>query len=157
MSLTAGEIMTREVVSALPSDTVSTVARKLAERGIGGMPVCEADGTLLGVITDADLLKPFSTSAIARRRWWLDALAEGTDLAAEFKEYSRADHRTAAELMSRDVVTATEDTPASDLAEMLSEPFNKRVFILRGKQLVGVVTRQDLVRALAEGAEGLED
>lgn len=157
MTLYARDVMTRDPVVLHPTDPAVRAARLLAERSIGALPVCDQEGRLLGVVSDADLLKPYTAEARARRRWWLDALAEGTDLAAEFLDYARGRSRSVAELMSREVETASEDTSAASLAEILSQPFAKRVFIVRDGRLVGVVTRRDLVRALATAPEALEE
>ena len=74
------------------------------------MPVCDKDGALLGMLSEGDLMRPFGAANEMRRAWWLGLLAEGTDLAPELLDYVRLDRRKAQDLMTRDVVTATEKT-----------------------------------------------
>jgi len=90
-----------------------------------------------------------------RRAWWLGMLAEGTDLAPEFLDYLRVDRRHAKDLMIREVVSATEGTKLSEIADLMSRHRIKRVPILRDGKLVGVVSRGDIVRALARSPTAL--
>lgn len=149
MSVDAASIMTREVVTVGPNASVTEVARRLAEHDISAVPVCDPDGRLLGMLSEGDLMRPFGAANEMRRAWWLGVLAEGTDLAPEFLEYVRLNNRRAADLMTREVVTATERTSAAEVADMLSKHNIKRVPILRDGKLVGIVSRADLVRVLA--------
>src|ERR1700709_229653 len=91
----AAEIMTRFVVTVSPSATMTEVAKTLAEHAISGVPVCEADGTLVGIVTEGDLVRPLMRSRERRRDWWLRQLAEGTDLAPEFINYGKGGAGTA--------------------------------------------------------------
>jgi CBS domain-containing protein len=155
--LDAASIMTRDVVTATPEETVASVARKLTDHGISALPVCDRDGRLLGMLSEGDLMRPFSQSNEQRRSWWLNLLAEGTDLAPEFVNYVRLDSRRAGDLMQTAVVTATEGTSAPAIAELLTQHRIKRVPILRDGRLVGIVSRADLVRALARSPDALVD
>ena len=110
MAVRAGDIMTRAVVTAGPDDDVSPVAGLLTKHGISGMPVCDKDGALLGIISEGDLMRPFGEANSLRRDWWLALLAEGERLAPEFLDYIRLDHRRARDLMTAKVVVATEET-----------------------------------------------
>jgi CBS domain-containing protein len=149
MADTAFSIMTRNVVSVRPDDGTAAVAQTLTEHGISAAPVVDASGKLLGIISEGDLLQPWSGKAQARRAWWLDMLAEGERLAPEFLDYISMDRHTAADLMTRKVVTAQESTRITDIADLLTTHHIKRVPILRGERLVGIVSRADLVRALS--------
>ena len=155
MAIDAGSIMTRAVVTAAPDDTVAAVAALFSRHGISGVPVCEKDGTLLGIISEGDLMRPFGEANRLRRDWWLGLLADGEALAPEFLEYVRVDRRRARDLMSRDVVTATEATPADRIADLLERHRIKRVPILRDGKVVGIVSRADLVRALARTPDAM--
>src|ERR1700690_1012956 len=115
----ADTIMTRAVVTCRPDDTVSTIAALLTKHGISAVPVCDTDGTLLGVISEGDLMRPFGEANRLRRDWWLGLLAEGTDLAPEFLDYVRLDRRRAQDLMSAPAITATERTSISEIADLL--------------------------------------
>jgi CBS domain-containing protein len=155
--LDAATIMTRDVVTAGPDATVTTIAKLLADHGISALPICDAAGKLVGMLSEGDLMRPFTQGNERRRSWWLNLLAEGTDLAPEFVEYVRLDNRCARDLMQTAVITATDTTSASALAELLTEHRIKRVPILRDGKLVGIVSRADLVRALAQSPEALVD
>jgi len=151
----ATRIMTRFVVTVPPSATMTEVARTLAQHAISGVPVCEADGTLVGIITEGDLVRPLMRSQERRRDWWLRHLAEGNDLAPEFLDYVSATRKTARELMRPDVITVNETASVGDIAELMTTKDIKRVPVVRDGKLVGIVTRADLVKMLARDPEAL--
>jgi CBS domain-containing protein len=151
----AAEIMTRFVVSVLPSATMTEIAKTLAQHAISGVPVCEADGRLVGIITEGDLVRPLMRSRERRRDWWLRQLAEGTDLAPEFLSYVKGGQASARELMRHNVITATETTPIAEIAELMMINDIKRVPIVRDGKLAGIVTRADLVKTLARNPDAL--
>lgn len=149
MTVYAESIMTRTVVTAGPDDTVSAVAALFSQHGISGVPVCDKNGTLLGIISEGDLMRPFGEANKLRRDWWLGLLADGEELAPEFVDYLRQDRRRAADLMTKEVVTATEDTPVDRIADILQSHRVKRVPIVKDGKVVGVVSRADVIRAMA--------
>ena len=149
MADTATAVMTRNVISVRPDAGIAEVAETLTKHGISAAPVVDASGKLLGMISEGDLLQPFSGKTQARRAWWLEMLAEGERLAPEFLEYISVDRHTAADLMTRKLITAQEATQLSEIADLLTAHHIKRVPILRGETLVGIVSRADLVRAFA--------
>jgi len=151
----AAQIMTRFVVTVPPGATMTEVAKSLAQHAISGVPVCEADGRLLGIITEGDLVRPLMRSREKRREWWLRHLADGTDLAPEFLNYVKGGQAVARDLMRSDVITATETTSVADIAEMMVKNDIKRVPIVRDGKLVGIVTRADLVKTIARDPDAL--
>ncbi len=151
----AAEIMTRFVVSVPPSATMTDIAKILAQHAISGVPVCESDGRLVGIITEGDLVRPLMKSRERRRDWWLRQLAEGTDLAPEFVNYIKGAQASARELMRAGVITATETTSVGDIAEMMMINDIKRIPIVRDGKLVGIVTRADLVKTMARNPDAL--
>jgi CBS domain len=90
-----------------------------------------------------------SSAATRRRDWWLALLAEGTELSEDFIKSLRRPERTAREVMSAPVVTIEEDTEAGEIARLLADYRIKRVPVIREGKLVGIVSRADLLRALA--------
>lgn len=152
MSIRAADIMTRAVVTVKPEDMVGVVARQLATHGISAVPVCDEAGHVLGMVSEGDLLRPFTKERALKRAWWLELLAEGHDLAPAFQDYINVDHRRARDLMTTPVVTADEEASLADLADLITEKSVKRVPILRDGVMVGIVSRADIVRALARGA-----
>jgi CBS domain-containing protein len=149
MTITAADIMTKPAITVSPRATIAEIASVLAARGISAVPVCAADGTLLGIISEADILKPFRASARARRDWWLGVLAEGEDLPHDFLDYLRQDTRRASDVMAHPVVTAPEQTTLPHLAELLVKHNVRRLPIERDGKVVGIVSRADMVRAIA--------
>ena len=153
MTIHIGSIMTRNVVTARPEDSVSTVASLLAKHEISAVPVCDRDGGVLGMISEGDLMRPFGQENALRRAWWLGMLAEGTDLAPEFLDYVRLDHRRADSLMSSPVITVTEQMSTAEVADLLAAHRIKRAPVMRDGRMVGIVSRADLVRAMAGAAD----
>jgi CBS domain-containing protein len=149
MSITAADIMTRDVVTARPDDTVATVAKLLSDRDISAAPVCDEQGQVLGMISEGDLIRPFGKENALKRAWWLNLLAEGTDLAPAFVDYIRADHRRARDLMVTPVITAPDNASVPEIADLLARHRIKRVPIMRDGKLVGIISRADVVHALA--------
>ncbi len=150
MSQTAADIMTRAVVTAGPNDPVGKVAKLLSDHGISAVPVCDAQGSLLGMLSEGDLMRPFGAENALKRDCWLTLLAEGTELAPAFLDYIKLDRRTARDLMVSPVITAPDTASVHELADLLSQHAIKRVPILHGSKMVGVVSRADVIRALAK-------
>jgi CBS domain-containing protein len=145
----ATDLMTREVVTVAPSDSVANVAATLSGHRISAAPVCGPDGKLVGMISEGDLIAPFRESRRLKRDWWLGVLSEGTDLAQSFLDYLRQDTRTAAELMTRRLVTADDSATLSEIAELMISRGVKRIPIVLDDKPIGIVSRADVVTALA--------
>lgn len=153
--LDAASIMTRKVVTAHPTDTVARVARMLSENAISAVPVCDAGGALLGMASEGDLMRPFVDTSVKRRAWWLTLLADGTDLAPEFLDYVRLDRHQVSDLMTTPIITANETTSVTELAELLVQHRIKRLPIVREGKLVGIVSRADVIRAIAQSPDAV--
>ncbi len=149
MPITAADIMTAPAVVVLPETNMAEIASLLASKHFSAVPVCHADNTLAGIVSESDILKPFRESVRARRDWWLGVIAEGEALPEDFLDYLRQDMRTAADVMVRHVHTAAESTTLPELAEAMIEHAVKRLPVLRDGKVVGVVSRSDLVAAIA--------
>ena len=147
--MTAAEIMTGKVISVHPSDAVAVVAGQLSRHGISAAPVVDAQGKLLGMVSEGDSMRPFGAKNQIRRAWWLEMLAEGEDLAPDFLEYIKQDNRKAADLMTREVISVEATALLSEIADLLAEHHIKRVPVLKDGRVVGIVSRADIVRALA--------
>ena len=117
--------------------------------GFSAIPVVDANGAPVGMVSESDLIRREIDRRTPRRAWWLELLAEGEDLAAEFVDYLKAADRPARDIMAAPVVTVAEDTPIRAIAEALQEHGIKRVPVVRDGRIVGIVSRADLVRALA--------
>jgi len=153
--LDASTIMTREVVTARPTDTVAHVARLLSKNAISAVPICNADGTLLGMVSEGDLMRPFIDANVKRRAWWLTLLADGTDLAPEFLDYVRLDRHEVGDLMTRPVISASATASVTELAELMTRHRIKRLPIVHHDKLIGIVSRADVIRAIAQSPESV--
>jgi CBS domain-containing protein len=118
----------------------------MGDNGISAVPIVDADDRVVGVVSEGDLMRRSETGTERRRGWWLRAFAEPETLAGE---YVKAHGRKAADVMTREVVSVTEDTPVADIVDLLERHRIKRVPVLRDGKIVGIVSRANLVRALA--------
>jgi predicted transcriptional regulator len=118
----------------------------LLERRISGVPVLNAAGELVGIVSEGDLMRRADAGTGHRRSWWLRLLMGREGLAQEFV---REHARKVADIMTHDVITASPETPVSDLAELLERNAIKRVPIVDGRKVVGIVSRANLLQALA--------
>jgi CBS domain-containing protein len=149
MAITAADIMSSPVIFVAPETNMAEIASLLASKHYSAVPVCHPDHTLAGIVSESDILKPFRESVRAKRDWWLGVIAEGEELPQDFLDYIRRDTHTAVEVMVRHVFTAEEHTTLPELAELMIKHGIKRVPILRDGKLVGIVSRGDLVAAIA--------
>jgi len=140
------DIMTTSVVSVTPETGVSDVARLLLERHISAVPVIDTDGRLIGMVSEGDFLRRAEDGSHRHGSWWLRLFSGSGENAAD---YVKTHGRSAADVMTRDVITVTEDTPTGDVAHLLETKRIKRVPVLRDGRVVGIVSRADLLRGLA--------
>ncbi|MDR7414972.1 MAG: CBS domain-containing protein [Armatimonadota bacterium] len=150
--LRARDVMTTPVYTVGPETPVPEVARLLVERHISGAPVVDETGRLVGIVTEADLLPKEAGPAGLP----LTALL-GPEAPPEVREHLRRYRgRVVREVMTREVVTATEDTPVQQLAALMLRKRVNRIPIVRGERVVGIVTRNDVLRAFFRRDEDLE-
>jgi CBS-domain-containing membrane protein len=129
-----------------PGSSVEDVAALLLKHRISGVPVVEPSGQMVGIVSEGDLLRRAEAGTERDRSWWLKLLMGREVLAAEYiKEHSRK----VADVMTRDVITAAPDTPVGDIAELLERNRIKRVPIVKEGKLAGIVSRANLLHALA--------
>jgi len=130
----AADVMTTDVVAVGPDARVVEVA------------VIGDGGELGGIVSEGDLMRRSETGTERRRAWWLEALVGRTTLA---NDYVQANAQKVADIMTRNVVTATPDTPLGEIAALLERHHIKRVPIVRDGKVLGIVTRANLIQALA--------
>jgi CBS domain-containing protein len=145
----AGEIMTTNIVAARPDMPVRDVAKLLLDHGISAAPVIDAAGNLLGIVSEGDLISRNAERTEKSRAWWLEMF----ELAPRFVDYVRAHGPRAADVMTRDIITATPETPTETIARLIERHRIKRMLVVRDGKLVGTVSRADLVRMIAASAE----
>lgn len=145
--LRARDVMTTRIISVGTRCTVGEVADVLSVHGVSAVPVVEEDGRLVGIVSEGDLVRRAEIGTTARpRSWWINLFRNGAALAAE---YTRGHSTRIADVMTRDVDTVAEDTPLAEIAGLLEEKRIKRIPVMRSGRIVGIVSRANLVRALA--------
>jgi CBS domain-containing protein len=143
---TAGDIMTTAIVSVPVGTSVRDVALLLLEKRISAIPVLAADQQLVGIVSEGDLLGRNETDRVARRDWWLALLKDGQPLAQPLELLVA---RPVEHVMRAPVMTIEARAPLHEIAEMLRVYDIKRLPVMRGDRMVGIVSRSDLVCAMA--------
>ena len=145
----ASDIMTRDVAVVHPETTLLDALKLMASRRVSGLPVLDEHGTLVGMMSEGDVLG-WHEGFSEREARWFDLLSEGFELAPDFLREVKEQHRKISAVMSSNPVTVTETTPAREIASLMHAHGIKRVPVMRDGKLVGIVSRADLVRALAQ-------
>jgi len=148
MKMQARDVMTTSVVSVTPDTTVHELAMLLTKHRISAAPVVDQEQHVVGMISEGDLLhrEEIDTEKTpSRRSWWLEML--GSDRGAE--DYIRSHARKVGEIMSHDPICVSEDASLTEIASVLESHHIKRVPVLREGRVVGIVSRSNLVQALA--------
>jgi CBS domain-containing protein len=142
----ARDVMASPVITVKPTSSIQEVAQIFVDRQISGAPVVDDAGRLAGIVSEGDLLHRAETGTERRRSWWLHLLTGPETLAAE---YVRERSPKVADVMTRDVITVGPDTPLRDIAQTLEKRRIKRVPVVENGQVVGIVSRANLIRAIA--------
>lgn len=141
----AKDVMTQAVVTAPPDATIRDIAEMLLERRISAVPVVDADGRVVGIVSEGDLMRRPETGTERRPSWWLTLVASPEENALA---YVKSHGAHASDVMTRKVISVAEDTPLETVAEMLERHRIKRVPVLREGKLVGIVSRANLLHGL---------
>jgi CBS domain-containing protein len=140
------DVMTREVVSIAPEASVMEAVRLMLQHKISGLPVIDGAGRLQGVVTEGDFLRRVETGTERKRSRLVEFLLGPGRLATD---YVHATGRKVGEVMTPDARTVGEDEPLEKVVHLMERYRIKRVPVVRGDKVVGIVTRQNLMRALA--------
>ena len=150
----AHQIMTREVITVTPDTTVTDAATKMLDNHISGLPVVNDAGKLVGIVSDGDFVRRSEIGTQRKRARWLQFLVGPGKQATEFV---RASGRRVEEVMTPDPITASEDATLESLVEMMEKNNIKRVPIVQFGRITGIVTRTNLLRAVAQLAREVPD
>lgn len=142
----AKDVMTAPAVMVAPETTVEEIARLLLKRGISAVPVIGADARLAGIVSEGDLMRRVESGTERTSSWWL---REFGDADVQAREYAKSHGRRATDVMTRNVVTVTEDATLAQIAELLERHRIKRVPVVREGRVVGIVSRANLLHGLA--------
>jgi CBS domain-containing protein len=150
----AVDVMTRNVVSVNLDSSVFEAAQRMILNRISGLPVLNASGELVGVVTEGDLLRRAETGTERRRPSWLEFFLGQGRLA---DEYVRSHGRKIGDVMTPGPETIVEETPLDEIVAIMEQKRIKRLPVMRGEHMVGIVSRANLVQALATLARETAD
>lgn len=150
----AHHIMTRDVVAVTPHTTVEEAARMMLQMHISGLPVIDDAGNLVGMVSKSDFLHRSEIGTGRKHAAWLSFLMGPGRAASEFV-HERG--RKVEDVMSRQVVSVSEDTSLTDVVNLMEKHDIKRVPVMRGKATVGIITRTNLLQAMASLAHEIPD
>jgi CBS domain-containing protein len=143
-------VMSHDVVCVAPDTSVQEIADLMLRNRISSVPVINRAGRLVGIVSDGDLIRRIEINTEPRPSWWRSLL---NDARATAYEYVRAHGRTASDVMTPGPVTTTEFTPLHEVAALMAKRRLKQLPVVRGEQVVGTISRTDLVSKLARGAK----
>ena len=142
----AVDVMTRQVITISPNASILEAARLMLQNRISGLPVVDQEGHLVGIVTEGDFLRRSEAGTERKRPRWLEFFVGPGRLA---DEYVHSHGRKVSEVMTPDPVTITEDTPVEVAVRLMEQRRIKRVPVVRGNNVVGIVSRANLLHALA--------
>jgi CBS domain-containing protein len=140
------DVMVRDVAIVRPDTDVAEAIKLLTEHDVSALPVLDAAGNLVGMLSEADLIHRVEIGTEKHRPWWMEAVTGASTLAEEF---AKSHGKRVSEVMSTGVISVSEDTPLSEIATLLERKGIKRVPVVKDSKLVGVVSRSNLIQALA--------
>jgi CBS domain-containing protein len=143
----AYEAMTKDVVTVGANTPVREIAALLARHRISAVPVVSEGGRVIGIVSQTDLGHRSETDTEKRRKWWLEVFADSDSKA---RDYIKSHGNVANDVMTRLVVSVSKDAQLSEVAEILDTHRIRQVPVMEDGSLVGMISRADLVRKLAE-------
>ncbi|MGE5270201.1 MAG: CBS domain-containing protein [Thiohalocapsa sp.] len=146
----ARDLMTRDIVAVSPETPIRDVAQLLLQRQVSAAPVVDAAGRVIGMVSEGDLIGRGEAERRVRRDWWLALLADSAPPADDFLARLHHPQRTARDVMSTPVISIGETTEAAEIAALLAQYRIKRVPVVSDGRIVGIVSRADLLRVLAQ-------
>jgi CBS domain-containing protein len=145
--MNVADVMTQKVISVTPDTTIAEAAGLLLQHRISGLPVLDPAGTVVGIVTEGDLLRRVETGTERRHARWLEFLIAPGRLA---EEYAHANARKVGEVMSADVVAVPPTESLAEVVRLMERRNIKRLPVIEAGRLVGIVSRANLVRALLD-------
>jgi CBS domain-containing protein len=148
--MNAADVMVSNVITVNVDATIQEVARTLAANRISGVPVVDRESKLAGIVSEGDLIRRSEIGTERTRSWWLDALSTNRKLAEDFVQ---SHSRRVSDVMTTDVISVKPDSTLDEIASLLEKNGIKRVPVVQDGTLVGIVSRANLVQALASVIE----
>ncbi len=140
------DIMTQSVITVAPNATVEQATQLMMKHHISALPVLEENGTLLGIVSEGDLMRRVEGASDQKKSWWLHLFADKVDSTADFIALKG---RFVRDVMTSKVVTVTPEMAVGEVARLLAEKHIKRAPVVKNDRLVGIVSRANLLHALA--------
>ncbi|MEA3189139.1 MAG: hypothetical protein QOD99_2969 [Chthoniobacter sp.] len=150
----AHQIMTRKVIAVAAGAPIVEAANTMLQNHISGLPVIDEAGKLIGIISQGDFIRRAEIGTQRKRGRWLKFLLGPGKVASDFV-HERG--RKVGEIMTLDPLTVTEDATLEDIVQLMERHNVKRLPVMREGQLVGIVTRSNLLQAVAELAREIPD
>jgi CBS domain-containing protein len=151
----AKDIMVTEVITVGPQASVRDVAKLLLSNRISAVPVVNEHGELIGIISEGDLARRAELNTTPHRSWWLEMFSRKSKEALA-KEYMKSRGSKVRDVMTKNVITAKPTTSVRDIATLLEKHRIKRVPIVAKGKMIGIVSRANLIQALASLPENDE-
>jgi CBS domain-containing protein len=140
------DVMVRDVVTVRPDTDVAEAIKLMAQHDVSALPVLDAAGNLAGMLSEADLIHRVEIGTEKHRPWWVEAVTGASTLATDF---AKSHGKKVAEVMTDGVISVAEETPLSEIAAIFERKRIKRVPVVKDGKLVGIVSRSNLIQALA--------
>jgi CBS domain-containing protein len=145
--------MVSPVITVGPSASVREAAELLLKYRISAVPVVDDQNRVVGIVSEGDLLHRAEAGTEQRRSWWLLTFMASETLA---QDYVKSHARRVEDVMTREVITVRPDAPVHEIATLLERNRIKRVPVVENDELVGIVSRANLIQAVASTRKGLE-
>ncbi|MDR3464587.1 MAG: CBS domain-containing protein [Xanthobacteraceae bacterium] len=150
----AHQIMTHQVITIGPDTPIAEAAATMLKNHVSGLPVVDAAGKLIGIVSEGDFLRRTEIGTQRTRSRFLQFLLGPGKTATEFVQQQG---RKVSEVMTIDPCTVTESTPLPEVVQLMEKRRVKRLPVMRGDQIVGIVTRANLLQAVAGLARDIPD
>jgi len=145
--------MTGWVTTIDPDAAVNEAAQLMIERRVSALPVVDRNERLVGIVSEGDLLHRIEAGTERQRSWWLQAFVHDDTLASE---YIKSHSRKVSDVMTREVITASPTMPLHEVAALMEKSAIRRLPVLENGQLVGIVSRANLLQAVASARQMLD-
>jgi len=150
----AHQIMTRPVITVAPETTIVEAANTMLQKHVSGLPVVDAAGKLVGIISEGDFIRRSEIGTQRKRGRFLKFILGPGKKATDFVH----EHgRKVAQIMTKSPLTITEDTALEDIVELMEKNNIKRLPVMRGDKIIGIVSRANLLQAVASLAREIPD
>ena len=143
--MNAADVMVSTVITVRSDTSVAKIAEILLANRISAVPVVDENNTLVGIVSEGDLIHRVEAGTEQHRSWWLEFFIGKEVLAREFV---KSHARKATDVMTRPVITVKPDTPLGEIASLLEKHRIKRVPVVKDGNIVGIVSRANLIQAL---------